>query len=669
VTTKTLAARVPPLGWVLLVSAALLLTRLGSFGFWEPWEARLADPSNTVSAPPFLTAVLGASAHLGGEAGARSLFALLALGAVAAVYWAGAGLFSRRAAALGAIVLVTLPLFSFQARQLISDMPLVLSLALSLGLGRYFWGKGRVLDLIVGVAGLVLGYLSGGALVGVAVPCAAVAGTLLAAGGSRRWLAATGALAVLLLAACLLRTHTAGTYSGLLGGVPRLGTPAVIFDWLLPQLGFGLFPWGALAFFALVEPLGEEDRPSPARLYLLIFAAFAVALATVRGYLVGEGRFAGLAPIALALGAFLAEGRERPPERIVALLAGVGAVLVGRDLYLEPELLFSLHTLEKVKWPVVLGGQAVLLGTGIAFALALWIALALRRRAGTTAIMGVALAFTLALTQGLVPALSQHLSPRRVIDSYRRAATAGEPLARYRVAGEGASALRSAPGPTLYSPQEVASLLGRPARAFVVVAAEELAPIDEALKTARVSYAVLDASSSRLLLLGNRPEPGFVDQNPLRKNVWLPGGADERPPWPAPRLTTSTTFADAIELVGADFPESIHRPGTFKLVLIFRVLKKPPAGHNIFVHLSKPGEALVNGDHPPLGGAFPMAHWVPGELVRDESSIELPLALTSAGTYQLNVGVWPGGNRPGIKITAGNTDGHDSAPLGAVVIK
>jgi 4-amino-4-deoxy-L-arabinose transferase-like glycosyltransferase len=668
VTNKTLAARVPPFGWVLLAAAALLFVRLGSFGFWEPWEARLADPAAAINAPPALAAVLGASARLGGEAGARSVFVLLALLSLVAVYRAGAGLFSKRAAALGALVLVTMPLFSFQARQLISDMPLILGLSLSLSLGRYLWGGARLVDLVVGIAGLVLGWLSGGALVGVAVPCAALAATVLVAEGPRRWLAIAGTVAVLVLLGSLFHTHTAGVYSTLLGGVPRGGTPAVTFDWLLRQLGFGLFPWAGLAFFALIEPLAGDERPAPARLYLLFFAGFAVALATVRGYLVGEGRFAGLAPIALGLGVFLAD-RDRPPERIVALLAGVGAVLVGRDLYLEPEDLFSLHTLEKVKWPVALGGQWVLLGTGVAFALALWIGVGLRRRAGLPAIVGVAALFAAALTQGMVPALSQHLSPRRVIDTYRRAATAGEPLARFRVDGQGASALRSAPGPTLYSAGEVASLLARPARAFVVVAAEELAPVDEALKTSRVSYTVLDASSSRLLLLSNRVDPSLPDQNPLRRNVWLPGGPDERPPWPAPRITTSTTFADAIELVGVDFPQTIHRPASFQLTLIFRVLKKPPPGHNIFVHLSKPGEALVNGDHPPVGGAFPMAHWVPGEYIRDESTIELPLALTSAGTYQLNIGVWPGGNRPGIKITAGNTDGHDSAPLGAVVIK
>jgi hypothetical protein len=44
-TARAMVARVPPLGWVLLVAAALLLPRLGAFGFWEPWEARLVAAS------------------------------------------------------------------------------------------------------------------------------------------------------------------------------------------------------------------------------------------------------------------------------------------------------------------------------------------------------------------------------------------------------------------------------------------------------------------------------------------------------------------------------------------------------------------------------------------------------------------------------------------------
>jgi 4-amino-4-deoxy-L-arabinose transferase-like glycosyltransferase len=672
VTARAIAARVPPLGWVLLVAAALLLPRLGTFGFWEPWEARLADASGP-AVPPAVAALLAAGARLGGgEGAARILFALTGLCAVLAVYWVGVGLFGRRAAVLAAAALVTMPLFTFQARQLISDMPLVLGLALSLGLVRYAWAGGRTRDLAVGLAGMLLASLSGGALVGIGVPSAAAAGALLVARDPRRkLLIALSAAAVLVVVVSLVRTHTAGAYSILLGGVPRLGAPTLTFEWVVRQVGFGLFPWSALAFFALGQPLAtaEDETLPPARTALLFFAAFAFALATVRGLLIGEGRFAALAPIALALGAFLDDQLERPPERIVALLAGVGTVLLARDLFLEPQELFSLHTLEKVKWPPTLEGKHILLGSGICFAVAIWFGVGMRKRVGIWAAVAVALVFSALLIQGMVPALSQHLSPRKVLDAFRRAAPADAPLARYRVVGEGASALRSAPGPTLGSTGELVTFLAKPDRAFAVVNAEELAPVDEALKLARLNYAVLDASSSRLLLLTNRLGAGETDQNPLRKNVWMAAHEGDKPPWPVPRVITSSVFVDAVQLIGADFPTTIHRPGGFTLTLYFRVLRKPPPAHNIFVHMATPGEALVNGDHMPVGGTFPTAHWVPGEYIRDVHTVDFPLAVTSSGTYTLFVGMWPGGNRPGIKITSGESDGNNRVPLGSVIVK
>jgi 4-amino-4-deoxy-L-arabinose transferase-like glycosyltransferase len=678
---RSITARLPPGGWVCLLAAALLLPGLGAFGFWEPWEARVAAPGTRGGPlPPAAAAWLAAGAG-GGEARARLVFALSGLAAVAACYWAGAGMFGRRPAALGAAVLVTMPLFSFQARQLLSDMPLVLGLALALGgLGRHLWAGGRALDLAVAGVGLALGWAAGGALVGVAVPCAAAAAALVAGGGTgtlrARRLTAGGlaAAAALIVALGLLRTHPAGAYSGLLGGVPRLGDGAPTFEWAVRQLGFGLFPFSGLAFFALGQPLVSADEepaaPTAPRLYLLFFAGFGLALATARGYLVGEGRFAALAPIALAVGLFLDEQPERPrPERIVALLAGVGTILVARDLFLGPEELFSVHTLAKVRWPSVLDGGALLLAAGLAFAGAVWVAVGMRRRAGVWAALGVAVVLSALLTQGLVPALSRHLSPRALVEAYRRAATGGEPLARYQVEGEGASALRSAPGPALASPRALAAHLGGAGRAFAVVPAETLAPVHEALALASVPYAVLDASSSRLLLVTNRLAPGEADRNPLRRHVFLPAAPGERPPWPAPRVARTTVFADAVELLGADFPTTVRRPGRFHLTLIFRVLRRPPPAHDIFVHLSRPGQPLVNGDHRPLGGTFPTAYWLPGQYLRDEHAVELPLAVTPPGTYELHVGLWPGGNRPGVAITAGETDGHHRAPLGTVEIR
>ncbi len=57
------------------------------------------------------------------EWGARFFFALSAIAALMAVYWAGAGLLRRRAGLLATLALGTMPLFVLEARQLTSDAP------------------------------------------------------------------------------------------------------------------------------------------------------------------------------------------------------------------------------------------------------------------------------------------------------------------------------------------------------------------------------------------------------------------------------------------------------------------------------------------------------------------------------------------------------------------
>ena len=128
-------------------------------------------------------------------------------------------------------------------------------------------------------------------------------------------------------------------------------------------------------------------------------------------------------------------------------------------------------------------------------------------------------------------------------------------------------------------------------------------------------------------------------------------------------------FEDAIELIGADFPASLRRPGTIPLTLYFRVHKKPRPGFRVFVHFDAPGEPRLLGDHALLGGAFPTDYWLPGEYIRDRYDVEVPLMTTPAGRYTLLIGFWPGGEGKRLKITSGPNDGGDRTRVGDIEIK
>ncbi|HJX51673.1 MAG TPA: glycosyltransferase family 39 protein [Polyangia bacterium] len=777
--------RVPPGWWVALFAIALILPRLGSFGFWDPWELKLAERARDIAhseslfdvtvnrrfaaEPPLDLAgnALGMRIFGVGEFGGRISDGLFGILAILAVYWAGIGLFRRRAAVLGALALGSMPLFVLEARQLTSDMPLVAGLALAMGgLGRYAWpaqGRRRWRDLLAAGVGFVVGLFSGGALLGVALPCLAFAFAILAGwslrprpvddpaaskltspglgpdlpagtslGASLRSpgvqggvvLVVAALVGVLVLVLTMAKANVAGQYSLLLGGVPRGGAPSATFDYVIRQLGFGLFPWSALAIFALGRPLirlggGDEadgDRLAFGQLYLLIFAAFGFALSTVFVLMCGEARFCALAPVALAIGALLDEALEGDrAEPVLGLLVATGTMVVARDLVLAPEDLVSVHTLNKVQWPAKLKLGWLFLGAGLLVGAGLYTGLATRGRAlgrvalrdlgnarhwhrwvekavveigrwGIQTAVVVAVLFSLTLSHAIVPKVSGDLSFKPPLESYSRLARHGEPIGRYKVEGEGAKFYSQREMTDLPTQNRVVEFLQRGERVFALVPGSELAALDAALKSARVEYSVVDARSSRFLLLTNRLEQGERDNNPLKQDVWMaprppepaiePGATepsryewfDPKPPWQW-RVPAAVTFGNAVELVGADFPTVVRRPGTIPLSLYFRVNKKPPGGFHIFVHFDIPGEPRVIGDHLPLNGTFATDFWLPGEYIRDSYDVEVPLMTTPAGTYTLLVGFWPGGEGKRLKITSGSNDGSDRARLGTIEIK
>jgi hypothetical protein len=791
--------RIPPVWWIALFAVALVLPGIGSFGFWDPWELKIAEHARdiasssslfdvtvdkrfTAEAPlDLILSAIGMRIFSVGEFGGRVGNGLCAILAILAVYWAGLGLLRRRAALLSALALGSLPLFVLEARQIVSDMPLVAGLALAFGgFGRYAWpasGVRRGRDLLIAGVGLGLGLLSGGALLGVALPCLALAGSLLVGFGlrprsagsarpaqsdrepgsaalcepgvgqdvpteaafgrglflqgarGRGALVAVVALGLLVFVLTLATGNVAGKFSLLLGGVPRAGTPATTFEFFIRQLGFGLFPWSALAVFALGRPLirlggGNEpdgDRLAFVQLYMLVFVAFGFALSSYFVLMTGEARFVALAPIALAIGALLDEALEgERAEPVLGLLVATGTMVVARDFVLTPEELVSVHTLAKVRWPPAMKMGPVFIAVGVFFAGGIYTGLATRGRAlgrvalrelgaagvwrrriekaaveagryGIQVAVVSAVLFAAMLGYYIVPTLSKHLSFKPLIESYARFAKHGERIGRYKVEAQGAGFYSHKEMIDLPSTERVTDFLRSGDRVFALVSATELAILDAALKTAHVGYFVVDGASSRFLLLSNRLDGSEKDENPLKKDVWMapelpkvvasdPNQATgsesakktEWPDQPAPwkwRISTKTMFEDAIELVGADFPTTMRRPGTIPLTLYFRVHKKPKPGFRVFVHFDAPGEPRLLGDHALLNGTFPTDYWLPGEYIRDTYDVEVPLMTTPAGKYTVLMGFWPGGEGKRLKITAGQNDGSDRTQVGFIEIK
>jgi hypothetical protein len=204
---------------VIALGAAVLLPGLGTFGLWEPQERMLADrvaprpelatkqtPTIPQTPPPApkdgcyripppdavartLTnraMVWGRDTFGASDAGRRlplALLGLLALVASAGIAMRTAG---PRAGLITTLVLLSMPLFVLQSRQLTSEIGTATGSTLVLyglvALARP--ARPRWLDVPLGLValagGIALGFVAGGALLGMLVPLAAfaVAGTL-----------------------------------------------------------------------------------------------------------------------------------------------------------------------------------------------------------------------------------------------------------------------------------------------------------------------------------------------------------------------------------------------------------------------------------------------------------------------------------------------------------
>ena len=507
-------------------------------------------------------------------------------------------------------------------------------------------------------------------------------------------------------------------YSALWGGTPRVGPPGTTFEYLIKQLGFGLFPFSAVAFFALGRPLirlDDEDglrtnrRLAFAQTYLLLFAGLGFALSTLLVLVLGECRFAALPALGLAMGAFIDEALEgNRAEPVTGLLIATGTLVLARDLFQSPEDLVSVHLLgEKVKWPPSINVGNTFLLFGALVAAGVYAGLAARGKAlgkvtgpaptkapawlrslekkgvvagrwGLQVAVGLSVVFGFWMTQVLVPKLSTQLSFKPMMESYAKYGRHGEKFGRYHIEGKGTGFYSGLSMIELPTQDRLEAFLRDPSRVFVLVPTDELAPLDTALKVGHVPYYAVSGKSSRFLLLSNQLEAGEPDENPLLKYVWaaptspLNNGGQwnpaEKPPWTW-RVPLSATFGDAIEVVGANFPQSIRRPGKVSVELIFRAKAKVPPGYKIFIHVDGPASPRLNGDHDPVGKAFPTANWLPGEYIRDVYDIDAPLMTTPAGTYKIYFGFWPGGEGKRLHITQGTNDGADRLYVGDVEIK
>jgi hypothetical protein len=745
---KRLVHRAPAVS--LLLALLVLLPGIGNYGLWDPHEIGVADQARELATsgkyaavyaqmPPLETWLIAASVKLLGpsEFGARLPLVLLGALTCLATCLCGLRLGRPRAGLFGALVLLSSPLFVFQSRQLTSDIGALAGPAVAmLGLIGLAWpqsqGRGAprwALDSLCTVAGLLLGHLASGLLLGVLVPVATVACALLAArvGGitddteapsrGKTWIAA-GSVVVALAVLCVILAKiydvvpappgtralfgrtlaVAKGYLPLLGGAWTTGEPPshATFDYVIVQVAWGMFPFSALAPLAVLRLCGVPERHGRqgfGGLVLLFWSLVAFVVATVWVRRVGPLRFPGLVPIALAVGVLVDDILEARfpahPDRplalpsaqgalpLLALFAVLAAIQLARDCLASPDELTSVHVLATAKYPVETHLMPIVLGFGVVFAASAAAGLLLPP-SGTLAWLepvrrvgkyGLHAMLAVGLAFGLF--LSLVFTPG--VSEHFSYKNVFEGYFDHR-RGQEPLGVMGIPGsgPDYYARGKFQALTGRTQLLSFLQGPERVFAISPASELCAVQQAS-SASHFPYYVLDDRNSRFLLFSNQLRS-----GESDKNPLQTAIRREAPTHFERAVEanfegkiqLLGVDMPDTVAKGERFPLTLWFKVLEKPGTNYKIFLHFDGTG-VRFQGDHEPIKGRCGTSYWQPGDIIQDTYEVTAGELTHPRGSYNVWAGFFTGssGSWKNMTVLGENHDTNNRVNLGTLRLK
>lgn len=401
------AARLAPFGAALLLGVVSLLLPISWSGLWAPHELEIADLSRRIAVAlhgaadlaiaggndevptlselgkgqlPFTSVAVGFQLLGLSDWAGRLPIALWALCGAVATCLLVARFSGRVTAAYAGCVLVTLPLYFLQARTLLGDGVTLAAVALaSAGLAlavfdpRVTRPSLHLAWLSLGVLGVIAGFTSRGLLLGVACPVLGVglSWAIWRSSGrpcpSRRS-DVTGGAALALGALALgvgswvLLEGSPALYLELLGARSAPLSKLPTHDAVVHQLGFGLYPWSAVAPFALALALLQPDgdaKDAPLRICLVAVFGVAVLVHGLSAPYIGRLPFVGTFAVGglIALGFRDAETRGAH-TRLLALSTAALMILFHADLREAPEQALAAFSIAEARFPESFAAEA-----------------------------------------------------------------------------------------------------------------------------------------------------------------------------------------------------------------------------------------------------------------------------------------------------------------------
>jgi hypothetical protein len=306
---------------------------------------------------------------------------------------------------------------------------------------------------------------------------------------------------------------------------------------------------------------------------------------------------------------------------------------------------------------------------GVAFFLAMgFVGDVLRHRAPGLALGGAVVGFVLCFFY--YPALANQLSPKEVFESYRNVCP-GANLGLLGVGGRTSAYYAGGQPQTLNDPTSAYQWLagGGGQRRCLALKAEELPKLNQLWRehepeATRTNLPVVDARSSQILLAASSLGAGERNENPLSSMVL------SSPPkfW----RKIDANMDDKLEVLGIDLTDDRGRlvdvvsPGKpYHLRTYYRVLAPPGTEWEAFIHIDG-YHRRHNGDHKPMNGKYPMALWLPGDMLMDEHEFKLEPNF-SPGNYTIFFGLFAGDTR--LKVKSGPNDGDNRINGGALRVQ
>ncbi len=300
---------------------------------------------------------------------------------------------------------------------------------------------------------------------------------------------------------------------------------------------------------------------------------------------------------------------------------------------------------------------------GVAFFLVMgFVGDVLRHRAPGLALGGAVVGVVLCLFY--YPALANQLSPKEVFESYRQVCP-GAPLALLGVGGRTAAYYAGGQPQTLndttgaYNWLVAAAAQPSGQRRCLAMKAEELPKLNQlwrehAPPETRTNLPIVDARSSQILLAASSLGPNEKDENPLSALVLSAP--------PHPQRPIDANMDDKLNVIGIDLLDEHGKlvdaiaPGkTYHMKTYYKVLAPVTTEWEGFIHIDG-YHRRHNGDHKPMNGKYPMALWLPGDLLVDDHEFKLEPNF-SPGTYTIFFGLFAGDTR--LKVKSGPNDGDN----------